>query len=45
MNDVFGLTGIGLIGYGTAIRYGADMACIIVGVLFVTLAIIGAMRK
>lgn len=45
MNDVFGLAGIAMIAGGVSSRYGWELACIIVGGMFLALAIIGAMRK
>jgi hypothetical protein len=45
MNDGIGLLGVGLIGFGISTRYGWDAACIIVGGIFLSIAIIGAMRK
>lgn len=45
MRDIFGMTGIGLFALGISARYGWELACIIVGAVFLALAIIGAMRK
>ena len=45
MKDIFGLVGIGLIGLGVSARYDWELACILVGIIFLALAVIGAMRK
>ncbi len=45
MTDIVGMLGIAMVGVGISYRYGWDVACIIVGGLFVALAIIGALRK
>lgn len=45
MKDAIGILGLAMIGVGVSTRYGWDVACIIVGGIFLLLAIIGAMRK
>lgn len=45
MNDAIGVIGITTLATGLTIRYGADVACIIVGGILLALAIIGAIRK
>ena len=45
MNDILGLLGVALVALGISVRYGWDVACIIVGGILLALAIIGAMRK
>ena len=45
MNDVMGFTGMAVLALGLSVRFGWDVACIIVGGITLTLAIVGAMRK
>lgn len=45
MRDALAALGIGLVATGVSVRYGWDVACIIVGGLIFTLAVIGAMRQ
>lgn len=45
MNDAIGIAGLVLLATGLSVRYGWEVACIIVGGTLLALAIIGAMRK
>lgn len=44
-NDIFAFIGLASLCTGLTVRYGWDVACIIGGVILMTLAIIGALRK